>query len=210
MLPSSLPLFPLPNVVLFPGVFLPLHIFEPRYRVMIEDALAGDRMIGMALLKPGFDAEYEGRPPIYAVGCMGLITHAERLPDGRFNIVLQGVERFRVREEDDSRVYRLGTIERLGGDTPTPSDVATLRARRDRIEHLLVPLVERAGAELSVPPSMADADVVHALAQYLDLAPLEKQALLECDTLIARAGALADLLEMKAMMAGRTAPSSTH
>jgi Lon protease-like protein len=210
MLPSSLPLFPLPNVVLFPGVFLPLHIFEPRYRVMIEDALAGDRMIGMALLKPGFEAEYEGRPPIYAVGCMGLITHAERLPDGRFNIVLQGVERFRVRDENDSRVYRLGIIERLGGDTPTPSDAATLRARRDRIEHLLVPLVERAGAELSVPPSMADADVVHALAQYLDLAPLEKQALLECETLLARAGALADLLEMKAMMAGRTAPSSTH
>ena len=108
MFPSTLPLFPLPNVVLFPGVFLPLHIFEARYRAMTEDALAGDRMIGMALLKPGFDAEYEGRPPIYPVGCVGLITHAERLPDGRFNIVLQGVERFRVVDEDQSRVYRLG------------------------------------------------------------------------------------------------------
>jgi uncharacterized protein len=210
MLPSPLPLFPLPNVVLFPGVFLPLHIFEARYRAMTEDALAGDRMIGMALLKPGFEAEYEGRPPIYPVGCVGLITHAERLPDGRFHIVLQGVERFRVTGEDASRVYRLGLIERLGGDIPTPSDTATLRALRDRIEHLLVPLVERGGSELTVPPAMTDADVIHALAQYLDLAPIEKQALLECDTLVARAIALADLLEMKAMTAGRSAPSSTH
>ena len=210
MLPSPLPLFPLPNVVLFPGVFLPLHIFESRFRAMTEDALAGDRMIGMALLKPGFESEYEGRPPIYPVGCLGLITHAERLPDGRFHIVLQGVERFRVIGEDDSRVYRVGIIERLGGDIPTASDTATLRALRNRIEHLLVPLVERGGSELTVPPAMTDADVIHALAQYLDLAPIEKQALLECGTLLDRAGALADLLEMKAMTAGQSAPSSTH
>ena len=76
MFPSTLPLFPLPNVVLFPGVFLPLHIFESRYRAMTEDALSGDRMIGMALLKPGFEAEYEGRPPIYPVGCVGLVEAA--------------------------------------------------------------------------------------------------------------------------------------
>ena len=74
-----------------------------------------------------------------------------------------------------------------------------------------MPLVERGGSELTVPPAMTDADVIHALAQYLDLAPIEKQALLECDTLVARAVALADLLEMKAMTAGnQSAPSSTH
>ena len=77
MLPPTIPLFPLPNVVLFPGVFLPLHIFEPRYRTMTEEALDGDRLIGMVLLKPGYEAEYEGRPPIYPIGCSGLITHAE-------------------------------------------------------------------------------------------------------------------------------------
>ena len=79
MLPAHDPLiFPLPNVVLFPNVFLPLHVFEPRYRAMVADALNGDRMIGMVLLRPGWEGEYEGRPPIYAVGCAGLITHAER------------------------------------------------------------------------------------------------------------------------------------
>src|SRR3954465_3453326 len=91
-----LPLFPLPNVVLFPNVFLPLHIFEPRYREMVADALASDRMIGMVLLRPGWDRDYEGRPPLYAVGCSGVLTHNERLPDGRYNIVLRGIERFRI------------------------------------------------------------------------------------------------------------------
>jgi uncharacterized protein len=210
MVSQTIPLFPLPNVVLFPGVFLPLHIFEPRYREMTEDALSGDRMIGMTLLKPGYEAEYEGRPPIYAVGCIGLITHAERLRDGRFNLVLQGVERFRVRDEDWSRSYRLAAIERLGGDIASPGESATLRGCRDRIEHLLVPLIERAGHEFNIPSAMTDGDVIHALAQYLDLAPLEKQALLECDSIVARGAALADLLEMKAMSAGRPHPSSAH
>jgi uncharacterized protein len=210
MLPPTIPIFPLPNVVLFPGVFLPLHIFEPRYRAMTEDALAGDRLIGMTLLKPGHEAEYEGRPPIFPVGCAGLITHAERLRDGRFHIVLQGVERFRVREEDTSRPYRLAVIDRLGGDVAAPADAGTLRRLRERIEHLLVPLVERAGHELNIPPSMTDPDVIHALAQYLDLAPLERQALLECDTLLTRAEALADLLEMKAMGGDAAASTSRH
>ena len=71
-------IFPLPNVVLFPNVFLPLHIFEPRYREMVADALDGDRIIGMVLLRPGWEGDYEGRPPVYPIGCAGLITHAER------------------------------------------------------------------------------------------------------------------------------------
>ena len=89
MLPATIPIFPLPNVVLFPNVFLPLHIFEARYRAMVADALAGDRIIGMALLQPGYQAEYEGRPAVYSVGCAGVITHSEQLPDGRSNIVLR-------------------------------------------------------------------------------------------------------------------------
>ena len=83
MLPLDLPLFPLPNVVLFPDVCLPLHIFEPRYRQMLAHALHGDRLIGMVLLKPGDAADYDGQPPVYEIGCAGLITFAERLDDGR-------------------------------------------------------------------------------------------------------------------------------
>ena len=69
MLPFSLPIFPLPSVVLFPNVFLPLHIFEPRYRQMVTDSLAGDRIIGMVTLRPGADEDYDGTPPIYTTGC---------------------------------------------------------------------------------------------------------------------------------------------
>ena len=98
-----LPLFPLPTVVLFPNIFLPLHVFEPRYREMVADALAGDRMIGMVLLRPGWEHEYEGAPPVYPVGCSGVITHFERLSDGRYNIVLRGLARFRILREDRSK-----------------------------------------------------------------------------------------------------------
>ena len=209
MLPATLPLFPLPNVVLFPGVYLPLHIFEPRYREMTADALAGDRLIGMALLKPGYEANYDGRPPVYPIGCAGLITHAAKLPDGRFNIVLQGVERFRLQAEDHSRAYRVGTVQALEDGPMTPADTATLRGLRERLEHLVSPVIEGAGGELNVPPTMSDTDLVHALAQYLDLDAIEKQALLECDTLLHRASSLADLLEMKALTA-RSPFSSSH
>ena len=98
MLPATIPIFPLPNAVLFPNVFMPLHIFESRYRAMVADALAGDRIIGMVLLKAGFETDYEGRPPIFPVGYAGVITHSERLADGRFNIVLKGLEKFLDKE----------------------------------------------------------------------------------------------------------------
>src|SRR5262245_21798187 len=99
MLPSTIPIFPLPNVVLFPNVFLPLHIFEPRYCQMVSDALSGERMIGMVLLQPGYESDHDGAPDVYEIGCAGLITHVERLSDGRFNIVLRGLERFRILSE---------------------------------------------------------------------------------------------------------------
>src|SRR5476649_630710 len=132
-----LPLFPLPNVVLFPNVFLPLHIFEPRYREMVADALASDRMIGMVLLRPGWDHDYEGRPPIYSVGCSGVLTHAERLPDGRYNLVLRGIERFRILEEDDTRSYRRAVIEPLGERPLDLVDRAAIQQQRAKIESML-------------------------------------------------------------------------
>src|SRR3954453_23192508 len=107
MFPAPTPLFPLPSVVLFPNVCLPLHIFEPRYREMVADALDGDRIIRMVLLRPGWEGNQPAGPPIYPVGCAGLITHAERTTDGRYNIVLRGMEKFRVTSEREHRSYRL-------------------------------------------------------------------------------------------------------
>src|SRR5258708_18977220 len=96
-----LPIFPLPNVVLFPNVFLPLHIFEPRYREMVADALKGDRIIGMTLLRAGYESRYEDRPPVYDIGCAGVITHAQPLADGRYDIVPRGLHRLRITSEDN-------------------------------------------------------------------------------------------------------------
>ena len=196
-----LPIFPLPNVVLFPNVFLPLHIFEPRYREMIADALASDRLVGMALLQPKWEHHYEGRPPIYPIGCSGVITHVERLDDGRYNIVLRGLQRFRVLREDHARRYRRAEVEGLMEAPLRPTDRDAIRTQRSKLEALLAPSVERAGADPRTAAALGDEDLVNALAQYLDLDVLEKQALLEHNSLRRRAESLVELLEMKIMMA---------
>jgi uncharacterized protein len=194
-----LPLFPLPNVVLFPNVFLPLHIFEPRYRAMTADALASDRLIGMVLLRPGWERDYEGRPPIFRVGCSGVITHVEQMPDGRYNLVLRGLDRFRILEEDDERPYRRAIVEPVPERRPVGADREAVRKFREKLESILAQNVRV--AEGKIPKAMPDEDLVNALAQYLDLEPLEKQALLEEDGVRSRARALVELLEMKLMMA---------
>jgi hypothetical protein len=209
MLPPTLPIFPLPNVVLFPNVFLPLHIFEPRYVDLVGDALKGDRLIGMVLLRPGWESDYEGRPPAYAVGTAGLITFSEQHADGRYNIVLRGLEKFRIHGEDHSRRYRVAQIEPLM-EEPSESERAIIRAERRRLESLLVPQPTGRGVDPKVPPSMSDEDLVNALAQYLDLEAVEKQALLEREGLVARCRSLIDLLEMKVMLEQTRWSSGTH
>jgi hypothetical protein len=203
-----LPLFPLPNVVLFPNVFLPLHIFEPRYREMVADAIAGDRMIGMVLLRPGWEHDYEGRPPVYQIGSSGVITHFERLSDGRYNIILRGLERFRVLEEDSSRIYRRAIVERLADGVIGSDDRTVIRRLRAKLEALLAPTVAKAGADVINASAMGDEDLINALAQYLDLEPLEKQALLERHCLRSRTESLVELLEMKIMMSRTPGMSS--
>ncbi|HVJ27723.1 MAG TPA: LON peptidase substrate-binding domain-containing protein [Vicinamibacterales bacterium] len=218
MLPPAIPLFPLPNVVLFPNVFLPLHVFEQRYRNMVADALDGDRLIGMVLLRPGWEGNYEGRPPVYPIGCAGLITHHERLPDGRYNIVLRGLEKFRILSEtegetgrdnpDGNSRYRVARVENLH-EPLIEAERDQIRAARRRLEALLVPQAQGRG-ESNVAPAMADEDVVNALAQYMQLEPLEKQALLERHGLLARCRSLIELLEMKMIVARHDWTNGRH
>ncbi|HWW82152.1 MAG TPA: LON peptidase substrate-binding domain-containing protein [Vicinamibacterales bacterium] len=213
-----LPLFPLPKVVLFPNVFLPLHIFERRYREMVADAIKADRLIGMVLLRPGWDRDYEGSPPVYPIGSSGVITHVETLPDGRYNIVLRGLERFRILEEDHSRSYRVGVVEPWLEQALRVEDRAIIRVCRSKLQSMLSTATERSphasvkaahsallgGASESdpkIPAAMPDEDLINALAQYLDLEPIEKQALLETPSLRSRAESLVELLEMKIMTA---------
>ena len=191
-LPPVIPIFPLEDAALFPNALRPLNIFEPRYRAMIADALKGDRIIGMVTLKPGYEADYEGRPPIYAIGCAGVITEVEELPDGRYDIVLRGLVKFRITSEDQSRSYRLARVEAIP-EVPNASEEAALHKQRQRLERL----VTEPGPTSAVPPNIPDEEVVNTLAQYAPLDPLQHQTLLELKGVLSRAQALIDLLELK-------------
>jgi Lon protease-like protein len=205
MLTALIPLFPLPDVVLFPGVFLPLHIFEGRYREMVKDSLAGDRLIGISLLRPGWDHDAEGRPAIYPVGCAGLISHVEELSDGCYNLVLRGLEKFRVvKEEALVRSYRRASVDYVE-ESMTGEDREVVRSQRRRLERLLTAVAD--APDRPFPSNLSDEEVINALAQYLDLEPIERQALLEQDGIAHRCGALIELLEMKEM-SGNQAPDS--
>jgi Lon protease-like protein len=206
---AFLPLFPLPNVVLFPGVGLPLHIFEPRYRAMVADALEADRRLGMVLLQPGrWEPNYEGRPPIYPIGCSAVIASAGKLEDGRYNIVLSGLDRVRIISEDHERAYRRAIVEPLPDQPLDAADREALSAVRLRLTELIGVSMRAGEAESSstLLLSMPDAEFVHTLAQGLDLEPLEKQALLERDNLLLRAQSLADLLEMRRLVTNMPTP----
>src|SRR5688572_16532212 len=109
-LPAVIPVFPLQDATLFPNGSYAFYIFEPRYRAMVADALKGDRIIGMVTLQPGHEADYAGRPPIFDIGCAGVITDVEELPGGRFNIVVRGLVKFRVSGEDTTRSYRVAHV----------------------------------------------------------------------------------------------------
>ena len=125
--PGLIPLFALPNVVLFPCAVLPLHIFEDRYKKMLADVLGGHRKIAMALLKPGWEKDYYGRPPIEPVVCLGTILSHERLSDGRHNILLQGQARARVVWEVGKQPYRQAELELLEEEDSAESDLELAR-----------------------------------------------------------------------------------
>jgi Lon protease-like protein len=124
-----IPLFPLPNVVLFPRAILPLHIFEERYKQMTADALGGDRFIAMALLRPGWEKEYYSRPAIDPVVCIGKIASHERLEDGKYNFLLQGVARGRIVGEEQSSPYRIARIEMIPQTNVMEIDLTNQRQR---------------------------------------------------------------------------------
>jgi Lon protease-like protein len=172
---------------------------------MVADALAGAHVVGMVLLRPGWESDYEGRPPVFESGCAGVIEQWEKLPDGRYNIVLRGLSRFRIREEQDGEAYRLAAVEPLSDVPGPPEAVEAARAR-------VVELIARAAAVAVTAvarPDLSHELFVNALSQSLSLDPLEKQALLDCNGVLARYDRLGTLLEFRALERtyGRGSPS---
>ncbi len=191
-LPAEIPLFPLPETTLFPRVSRPLLIYEPRYREMIADALKGNKIIGMVRLRPGFEKDYEGRPPIYAVGCAGRIEKYEQLPDGRYVILLQGLTAFRVLSENPRKPYRLGRVEAVP-DRLAEQERLPLSEVRNRLSSVLVKVLPF-GVD---PPdaSLEDDEFINVVAQNLPMSEDDRQDLLERSSVLARARALIDRLD---------------
>jgi Lon protease-like protein len=123
------PLFPLPNVVLFPRAVLPLHIFEERYKAMTADAMEGDRQIAMALLRCGWEKDYYAHPAIEPVVCVGTIVSCEKLPDGKYNFLLQGHTRARIVRESTGRPYRVAELVPLEQSPALEIDLSEHRAQ---------------------------------------------------------------------------------
>jgi len=195
----TVPLFPLPNIVFFPKTFLPLHIFEPRYRAMVRDASEGDQLIGMVLLKDGWERDYEGAPPVHQVGCAGQIIALESLPDGRYNLMLHGLCRFTIESESRSKAYREAQVRRsLEADWRRASDgvlkelleTAGLIANRPTMPQELSALLEASG-----DPEQ----VVNLVSSELPLTENEKQFLLEAESLEQQARRLVDCIRLHAL-----------
>jgi Lon protease-like protein len=193
-IPAEIPVFPLPETSLFPGVSRPFLIYEPRYREMVADALKGNKIIGMVRLRPGFEKDYDGRPPIYGVGCVGMIDEFEQLPDGRYVILLRGLTTFRIVSENQQKPYRLARIEAIP-ELLKDEDRVALSTLRNRIEKQLVTLLPL-GVD-PPDPSLEDDEFVNIVSQNFGMPEATRQDLLERNSVVDRARTLADLLEKK-------------
>lgn len=191
-LPATIPIFPLPNVAVLPYLQLPLRVFEPRYREMLADALSGARIVGIVQLQPGFEGDYEGRPPIFGIGCAAVVVTSDTQPDGSSNIVLRGFTKFRITGETGGKPYRLAQVEAIVETVDEPTRTA-LRAERPALISAMAASLGIDASSLRLPP-MSDEDLVNSLVMSLDLDPVDRQVLLEQDGVLARQRKLAEIL----------------
>jgi len=191
------PVFPLPNVVLFPRAILPLHIFEPRYRTMIADVLGGGQSLVIALLKSGWEQDYYGSPEAHAVGCLGRVVQHHTLPDGHYNIMLHGEQKVFLDRFERQEPYRLARVRRVEEDLTWAGGEGAAAMAAELIE-LYRRAHQRQGTALDltqlVGPHVSSEAVVNTIAMNLDGEPEVRQQLLELDRLELRFRALHQLL----------------
>ena len=201
---ARIPLFPLAGAILLPRAQLPLHIFEPRYRDMVRDALAGPGRIGMIQPKPG-PQDFEAAEPVdlFHTGCLGEIIAAEELDDGRFNIVLHGSNRFRlIAERDLGTAYRQADVDLAAFDDSEPPALALVR--RAEVEREARRFGDALGlaVDWAAVGQLDDELLVNAIAQVAPFDPGAKQALLEAQTLTGRADLVVQLMQFQRLAPG--------
>lgn len=196
---SFVPIFPLPETVFFPSELLPLHLFEPRYRQMAEDTIAKDGHLVVVLLRPGWEEDYYGNPPVHEVATLGHIEEHEKLPDGRFNILVRGIERVRLVAPES------GSAERFGGklyrarqtrplpEVPPPPGVNVQTIARS-IRELDSELSTAAGRKPAARPTADFRELVNTISAMSNIPASSKQELLEESDIMKRAVKLEALL----------------
>ena len=197
-----IPLFPLPTTVFYPNTSLPLHIFEPRYRSMVADALNGKGVIGMILLKPGWESDYQGTPEIMEIGCLGTIKRHSELPEGKYNILLSGLYRFRILNEIKGKIYRQAQVEFLKeiNDKDLTSEPSPIKEQLIRIMRLYLKNLPE-GTKIEQALDMKNcrnlAEFVDKLTHHFDLPVNKMQEFLEQQDVQKRANSLYSLIEFK-------------
>jgi Lon protease-like protein len=191
---TRLSIFPLPGALLFPGMQLPLHIFEPRYRALVSDAMARDRRIAMIQPRgPQKDGDSE-KAPLFQMGCVGHITQVEALDDGRYNLVLEGKNRFRfVRELDVTTPFRqieAALIDELDDDSFGIADRASLEQESRRFAES-----QGYAVDWEAVTRLDDQALVNGIAQIAPFDSAAKQALLEAPNLATRAELIVQLMQ---------------
>lgn len=181
------PVFPLPNLTLFPQTSAVYHIFESRYREMVTSALEGERLIAMALLKPGYEESYYGNPEIFPMGCLGEINSFEELEDGKFNIVLKGLERVGFGELVQDYPYRVATLTNLDEDDIETDLQLEKEALLQRLDYLAKHSEEKIDFSPLLHRDQSGISLVNLVAKTLPVTPEEQYELLSMDKVRERA-----------------------
>ena len=193
----ELPIFPLPNVVFFPFTILLLHVFEPRYKKMVTDALQAEQRIGMILLRPGWQAHYFENPEVCPTGGMGVIEEHVQREDGEYDILLKGQSRFRVLGFVQDHPYRVARIRLLRERSPQPDQEAQVSSQLlrllEKLDHYNFPDT----LDLEKAAHMDFRTLVNSICSSLQISVSDKQWLLEKGDVGARATTLLGLLETK-------------
>ncbi len=188
------PVFPLPELVLFPRVVIPLHVFELRYRALVRDALAGERLLVMALLKPGWERDYRGSPEFFPLGCLARIDAVEWLPNDCYNLKVAGLARVRLERIAREYPYRAARVQLIPQEPFADDDPLVGIERRALFEAFT-----RVARDLGSPAALRDdvplEPLVNHVCMSLAMDPGEKLALLELDSVLERSRRVRDALE---------------
>jgi Lon protease-like protein len=184
------PVFPLPNLVLFPNAVVPLHIFELRYRTMVRDALSGERVIAMGLLKPGWEGDYDGSPEYYPLGCLARFEEVEWLPNDCYSLVVKGLARVMLGRVVREYPYRAAKVELLPQEPCSEDDPLVLSEKYALLElyRRLQPasIAGEPGGASKLGADLSYEALVSALCMVVESEPIEKLQLLGLDSIIER------------------------